>query len=612
MIDINTALQNILKAVYGKDVRQSIHDAIYQMNQNANEAIDLAQIKFGTSVINPTSPVGKYVEGTVYFNVLTGVIWKLSGGSWTQLGSMKAIANIAKTSTTGLIDTYTITYNDGSTSTYDVANGEKGASIVNVTKGATVGNVDHYDINLSDGTTTPNGFDVANGVSIQDISLASTVGNVKNYEVNLSDGTKTPNGFSVTDGISNYVHIRYSANFDGQGMVAVPTDQTVYIGLVVTTQSSAPTDPAVYSWVRFIGKSGAGSGDMLKADYSTLYTNVVDKAAALYDGTKEISASQLMDKDSYASKGVAGTVDKATQLIDVTNSKTADTVLLANLTDDGTGLKYKGAEIGGKVAIDDVTIKEVSGKLQVAAQITNKLVNLDSNGKIDYSNVKGTPTMPTITDTYSATSSDGMSGKAVASALSDGLAPKANKTLIAEAYSDTKAYSKGDIVQDGIKVYEAIQDSIPSGTPLSNTTYWKAYDSLGDKVENVSKNFNPNPTEYDLLPYLNTTEFMHTLGFSKVLKFGRICVLTIKYLQPKNNLTESGAKNFVLFSGLPDEIKPALDNMIIFADTNHAIFETINGAFLNDGRILLTHPGKGVTISTQVYLSITMVYVSKE
>ena len=29
MIDISTALQNILKAVYGRDVRESIHDAIY-------------------------------------------------------------------------------------------------------------------------------------------------------------------------------------------------------------------------------------------------------------------------------------------------------------------------------------------------------------------------------------------------------------------------------------------------------------------------------------------------------------------------------------------------------------------------------------------------------
>lgn len=376
MIDINTALQNILKAIYGKDVRESIHDAIYQINQNANEAVELAQIKFGTDVKNPTSPIGSYVEGTIYFNVETGVIWKLRGGSWSMLGTMKTIESIDKTATAGLVDTYTILYNDKSTSTFDVTNGEKGISVTDITKTSTVGNVDHYDINLSDGSTTPNGFDVTNGVSVSNITLASTVGNTKNYEVNLSDGTKTPNGFSVTDGASNYVHIRYSANFDGQGMVTVPTDQTVYIGIVVTTQSNAPTDPAVYSWVRFIGKSGTGTGDMLKADYSTLYENVVDKAAALFDGTKEISATQLMAKSDYATKGVAGTVDKATQLVDVTNSKVADTVVLAKLSESGGKLQFNGKTID--VDIDNNTIvKNSSSQLTLGSSVTTKLSRLD-------------------------------------------------------------------------------------------------------------------------------------------------------------------------------------------------------------------------------------------
>lgn len=37
------------------------------------------------------------------------------------------ITSIAKTSTEGLVDTYTITYSDGGTSTFTVTNGEKGA-----------------------------------------------------------------------------------------------------------------------------------------------------------------------------------------------------------------------------------------------------------------------------------------------------------------------------------------------------------------------------------------------------------------------------------------------------------------------------------------------------
>jgi hypothetical protein len=42
----------------------------------------------------------------------------------------KGIQNITKTGTSGLIDTYTITYTDGSTSTFTVTNGTSGADIV--------------------------------------------------------------------------------------------------------------------------------------------------------------------------------------------------------------------------------------------------------------------------------------------------------------------------------------------------------------------------------------------------------------------------------------------------------------------------------------------------
>ena len=40
--------------------------------------------------------------------------------------SVKGVASIAKTSSAGLVDTYTITYSDGTTSTYTVTNGQDG------------------------------------------------------------------------------------------------------------------------------------------------------------------------------------------------------------------------------------------------------------------------------------------------------------------------------------------------------------------------------------------------------------------------------------------------------------------------------------------------------
>ena len=403
MIDISTALQNILKAVYGRDVRESIHDAIFQINANANEAIDLAQIKFGTAVNSPTDPIASYAENTVYLNVNTGIMWRLEGGSWVKKGTFKSIDSISLSGTSGLIDTYTITFTDGSTSNYNVKNGADGKSITGITKTSTSGNVDHYDVNLSDGTTT-NGFDVTNGTngtngkSIANISLASTSGNVKNYDVFLDDGTKTPTGFSVEDGASSYLHIRYSSSFDGTGMVTTPTDATVYIGILVSTSSVAPTNPSLYNWVRFIGKSGTGSGDMLSTDYATKYPNTVDKAAALYDGTDEILANQLMKKSQYDADG-DGVVDlakAANKALLANNAELADNATHALMSEKAWGLESSDGtyKVSAKEAKDMYNCFHKEGtdlKLSdnaLSSAATTKLSKLNSDGTLDSDNVK--------------------------------------------------------------------------------------------------------------------------------------------------------------------------------------------------------------------------------
>ena len=423
MIDISTALQNILKAVYGRDVRESIHDAIYQINANANEAIDLAQIKFGTAVNSPTDPITGYAENTVYLNVNTGIMWRLEGGSWVKKGTFKSIDSISLTSTSGLIDTYTITFTDGSISNFDVKNGADGKSITGITKTSTSGNVDHYDVDLSDGSTI-NGFDVTNGTdgtngkSIANISLASTSGNVKNYDVFLDDGTKTPTGFSVEDGASSYLHIRYSSSFDGTGMVTTPTDATVYIGILVSTSSVAPTNPSLYNWVRFIGKSGTGSGDMLATDYATKYPNTVDKAAALYDGTDEILANQLMRKSVYDADD-DGIVDNAKHATNADNVGNADTSLLEKLSDSYGKLNYNGnalmleaAQFANQAKLGEFVVNQKSNnvkELALHSNITTKLSKLNSDGTIDFSNVGSKPTTLSgygITDAYTKTEVD--------------------------------------------------------------------------------------------------------------------------------------------------------------------------------------------------------------
>lgn len=78
----------------------------------------------------------------------------------------KTIQSIDKTGTAGLVDTYTITYSDGTTSTFDVTNGN---GITSVAKTGTAGLVDTYTIMFQDGSTTT--FEVHNGTASIDTTL---------------------------------------------------------------------------------------------------------------------------------------------------------------------------------------------------------------------------------------------------------------------------------------------------------------------------------------------------------------------------------------------------------------------------------------------------------
>ena len=70
----------------------------------------------------------------------------------------QSIKGITKTGTDGLVDTYTITLTDGTTSTFTVTNGKE---ISSISKTGTSGLVDTYTINFNDGTTST--FTVTNG-----------------------------------------------------------------------------------------------------------------------------------------------------------------------------------------------------------------------------------------------------------------------------------------------------------------------------------------------------------------------------------------------------------------------------------------------------------------
>ena len=87
-----------------------------------------------------------------------------------------SIANITKTGTSGLVDTYTVTLTDGTTYTFTVTNGQNG----------------------TDGQDGQDGADGEDGVGIADIEKTSTVGLVDTYTITLTD--QTTYTFTVTNG----------------------------------------------------------------------------------------------------------------------------------------------------------------------------------------------------------------------------------------------------------------------------------------------------------------------------------------------------------------------------------------------------------------------------
>lgn len=103
------------------------------------------------------------------------------------------IASISKTETVGLVDTYTITFTDGNTTTFTVTNAR---SITNIAKTNTNGLVDIYTITYNDGTTST--FDVTNGKGILNIAKTGSADLIDTYRITYNDGTYFD--YNITNG----------------------------------------------------------------------------------------------------------------------------------------------------------------------------------------------------------------------------------------------------------------------------------------------------------------------------------------------------------------------------------------------------------------------------
>lgn len=181
-----------------------------------------AEVLLDCSAIATTLPAGS--NATASYDVDEGVFtFGIPRGNKGDTGDTGVgISSITKTGTSGLVDTYTITYTDSSTSTFTVTNGDDGddgVGIRSIAKTGTSGLVDTYTITYTDNTTSTftvtNGQNgtgsvsdvLQNGVSVLDGNVAKVTVPTKTSDLTNDSGfvTSVPTKTSDLTNDSNFV-----------------------------------------------------------------------------------------------------------------------------------------------------------------------------------------------------------------------------------------------------------------------------------------------------------------------------------------------------------------------------------------------------------------------
>lgn len=120
--------------------------------------------------------------------------------------------------------------------------------------------------------------------------------------------TGTIQGPQGVPGQSAYVYIRYATNASGENMSSTPSSSTTYIGVCVSTNSSAPTMPSLYTWSKFVGDSAKS----IRLNGSSQVFKVTKGDTETYEPTTILVSAQAVNtsvaKWEYSTDGGLGWV----------------------------------------------------------------------------------------------------------------------------------------------------------------------------------------------------------------------------------------------------------------------------------------------------------------
>lgn len=213
------------------------------------------------------------------------------------------IQSVQKTGTVGLVDTYTITFDDGRTATFTVTNG---SSIASIQKTSTQGVVDTYTITMTDGSTST--FTVTNGepasypankVTYDNTGTELEADDVQDAITEVADDltadglmfnfSKSGNAYGYLDGQGNFVPFKNPIGT--KSITANGTyDVAEYASAEVNVPSQEPTGT----------KNITANGSYDVRSFATANVNV-----PVPTGTRNITANGNYDVSAYANANVS-------------------------------------------------------------------------------------------------------------------------------------------------------------------------------------------------------------------------------------------------------------------------------------------------------------------
>ena len=266
MADISQYLQDILDAVYGEQVRGSIHDAIEIINDVSEVVLTL-----GTAVDSASSSSTGFFTNSLYLNTNSYVLWKCVGtDSWASQGVLKGAPGVdgnkwyRGTGIAGKAANPTVYAGSGialANPNDFYLNPVEGAVYYCVTGGNASTATWSYDFTMTGGGGSS--YTAGNGIDSADLALGTIT--LDYGTVSGSNTTKPVTGKAVNDALPTVY----------DGTLTIQQNGTSKATFSANTSSSATANIITDSWF--------GTSAQIQSDNTVTFTGVDDSDNNGYD-----------------------------------------------------------------------------------------------------------------------------------------------------------------------------------------------------------------------------------------------------------------------------------------------------------------------------------------